>query len=136
MLAAARYLEERKTSYSYRAPSKLVIVERDSFIQRVFTDGKIKVSQEVANELSGFNTHRFRLAVVSWLVDNNYLVSKFETPAFRKMIALANLEAEAALWASYYSVSRYVLRLYNYLKPRVIKELSQLISKIYISFDG
>jgi hypothetical protein len=34
------------------------------------------------------------------------------------------------------SVSRYDLRLYNYLKLRVVKELSQALSKIYISFDG
>ncbi|KAI1523728.1 Dimer-Tnp-hAT domain containing protein [Pyrenophora tritici-repentis] len=61
--AAARHLEERKTGHSHRAPGKPAVVERESFIQRVFTDGKIKVSQGVANELSGFNTHRFRLAV-------------------------------------------------------------------------
>jgi hypothetical protein len=97
VLAAARHLEERKTSHSHRAPGKLAIVERKSFIQRVFINGKIKVSQEVANELSSFNTHRFRLAAVSWLVNNNYPLSKFKTPAFRNIIALANLEAEAAL---------------------------------------
>jgi hypothetical protein len=34
------------------------------------------------------------------------------------------------------SVSRYVLRLYDYLKPRVVKELSQALSKIHVSFDG
>jgi hypothetical protein len=33
-------------------------------------------------------------------------------------------------------VSRYVLRLYNYLKPRVVKELSQALSKIHVSFDS
>ena len=49
---------------------------------------------------------------------------------------MTNLEAESALWASHHSVSRYVVRLYDYLKPRVIKELSQALSKIHISFDG
>ena len=34
------------------------------------------------------------------------------------------------------SVSRYVLRLYDYLKPRVVKELSQALSNIHVSFDG
>jgi hypothetical protein len=34
------------------------------------------------------------------------------------------------------SVSRYVLRLYDYLKPRVAKELLQALSKTHISFDG
>ena len=28
------------------------------------------------------------------------------------------------------------MRLYNYLKPKVVAELSELISRIYISFDG
>ena len=49
---------------------------------------------------------------------------------------MANPEAEAALWTSSISVSRYVLRLYDYLKPRVVKELSQALSKIHVSFDG
>ncbi|KAI1569536.1 Dimer-Tnp-hAT domain containing protein [Pyrenophora tritici-repentis] len=49
---------------------------------------------------------------------------------------MANPEAEAALWTSSMSVSRYVLRLYDYLKPRVVKELSQALSKIHVSFDG
>jgi type IV pilus biogenesis protein CpaD/CtpE len=49
---------------------------------------------------------------------------------------MANLEAESALWASHHSVSRYVVRLYDYLKPRDIKELSQALSKIHLSFDG
>jgi hypothetical protein len=52
------------------------------------------------------------------------------------MIQLASVESERALWTSYNSVSRYVIRLYNYLRPKVVAELSQLISKIYISFDG
>jgi hypothetical protein len=95
--AAARHLEERKTGHSHRAPSKPAIIERKSFIQRVFTDGKIRVSQEVANDLPGFNTHYFRLAAVSWLVDSDHPLSEFETPAFRNMIALANPEAEVAL---------------------------------------
>jgi hypothetical protein len=45
-------------------------------------------------------------------------------------------EAEAALWTCHTSVLRYVLRLYNYLKPRVVQELSQALSKIQISFDS
>ena len=49
---------------------------------------------------------------------------------------MASPEAEAALWTSSMSVSRYVLRLYDYLKPRVVKELSQALSKIHVSFDG
>jgi hypothetical protein len=52
------------------------------------------------------------------------------------MIQLASVEAERALWTSHNSVLRYVIRLYNYLRPKVVAELLQLISKIYISFDG
>jgi hypothetical protein len=52
------------------------------------------------------------------------------------MIQLASVEAERALWAFYNSVSQYVIRLYNYLKPKVVADLSQSRSKIYISFNG
>ncbi|KAF7573636.1 Dimer-Tnp-hAT domain containing protein [Pyrenophora tritici-repentis] len=47
-----------------------------------------------------------------------------------------SVEAERALWASYNSVSRYVIRLYNYLLLKVIASLSESMSKVYVSFDG
>lgn len=96
----------------------------------------VSVSQAIANELNGFNTQAFRLAAVSWLVDNNHLLSEFESPSFRKLITAANPLADAVLWRSHHSVSRYVLRLYEHLKPRVVSELSQALSKIHITFDG
>ena len=49
---------------------------------------------------------------------------------------LANVQAEAALWTSHNSVSRYVMRLYDHLRPQVVTELSRAQSKIHISFDG
>jgi hypothetical protein len=52
------------------------------------------------------------------------------------MLQLASVEAERALWASHNSVSRYIVRLYNYLKPKVVADLSKSMSKIHISFDG
>ncbi|EOA82365.1 uncharacterized protein SETTUDRAFT_80165, partial [Exserohilum turcica Et28A] len=52
------------------------------------------------------------------------------------LIASANPQAEKALWTSHNSVSSYIMRLYDYLKPRVITALSQAQSKIHISFDG
>jgi hypothetical protein len=52
------------------------------------------------------------------------------------MIQLASIETERALWTSHNSVSQYVIRLYNFLKRKVVAELSQSISKIHISFDG
>jgi hypothetical protein len=94
------------------------------------------VSQKVANELAGFNTQRFRLAAVSWLVENNHPLSEFETPAFRRLLEAANPLAERALWTSHVSVSQYVARLYEHLKPRVILQLSQALSKVHLSFDG
>ncbi|KAI1522757.1 hypothetical protein PtrEW4_011645 [Pyrenophora tritici-repentis] len=39
-------------------------------------------------------------------------------------------------WSRLPHVLRYVVRLYDYLKPRVVEELSQAISKIHLSFDG
>jgi hypothetical protein len=74
------------------------------------------------------------MAAVSWLVQNNYLLSEFESPAFRRLIAAANPQAEAALWASHVSVTRFAMCLYNYLKPCVIQQLLQALSKVHISF--
>jgi hypothetical protein len=99
-------------------------------------DAGIAVSQAVANELSNFSIQRFRLAAVGWLVDNNHPISEFEKPAFRSMIAAANPQAEAALWQNHKSVSQYVMRLYSYLLPHVVLDLSEAVSKIHISFDG
>ncbi|KAK1912696.1 hypothetical protein P3342_004632 [Pyrenophora teres f. teres] len=79
---------------------------------------------------------RFRFTAVDWLVANNHPISEFETPAFRRLIAIANPLAEAALWKNHKSVSQYVIRLFDWLRPRVIHELSQSLSKIHISFDG
>ena len=52
------------------------------------------------------------------------------------MLQAVNPEAVTALWTSYNSVSRYVMRLYNHMQPQVIIELSNALSKIHISFDG
>jgi hypothetical protein len=95
-----------------------------------------KVSQTAANKLLSFNTQRFRMAAVSWLVKNNHPLSEFEIPAVRRLIAAANPQAEAALWASHVSVTRFVVRLYDYRKPRVVQQLSRALSKVHISFDG
>jgi hypothetical protein len=95
-----------------------------------------KVLQTAANKLFGFNTQRFQMAAVSWLVENNHPLSEFESPAFRRLITAANPQAETALWASHVSVTCFVVRLYDYLKPRVVQQLLQALSKIHISFDG
>jgi hypothetical protein len=52
------------------------------------------------------------------------------------MLEAANPEAASALWTSHNSVSRYVMRLYNYLQPCVAVELFKALSQIHISFDG
>jgi hypothetical protein len=94
------------------------------------------VSQKVANELASFNTQRFQLATVSWLVENNHPLSEFETPAFQRLLEAANPLAEQALWKSHVSVSQYSARLYKHLKPRVILQLLQALSTVHLSFDG
>jgi hypothetical protein len=96
----------------------------------------VKVPQAVANELSSFSIQSFRFAAVRWLVDNNRPLLEFEKPAFRDMIAMANPDAEAALWQNHQSVSQCVMRLYYHMLPRVVLELSGAISKIHVSFDG
>jgi hypothetical protein len=94
------------------------------------------VSQKVAEELAGFNTQRFQLATVSWLAENNHPLFEFETPAFRCLLEAANPLTERALLTSHVNVSRYVARFYEHLKPRVVLQLSQTLSKLHLSFDG
>ena len=96
----------------------------------------VKLSQEAVNELGHFNVQGFRMAAVGWLVDNNHPLREFETPAFRQMLRFANPEAEQALWKSRTSVSRFVMKVYSYMKPQVVRALSNAVSKIHISFDG
>ena len=134
--AAARHLMEQRPGHSHRAPGKSAVAMQESLLHQVLKVSTTSVSQAVANELISFSTHRFRLAAVGWLVESNHPLSEFKTPAFRQLLAAANPEAEKALWTSHMSVSRYVVRLYDYLKPLVIKELSQALSKIHLSFDG
>jgi hypothetical protein len=133
--AAARHLAEDKPGHRISAPNKPPIVKQDSVFSAL-KERKLPVSQAVANELGGFNIQRFRLEAVGWLIENNHLLSEFESLAFRRLIAIANPLAESALWTSHNSVSRYVVRLFDYLKPLVVKELSRSLSKIHLSFDG
>ena len=129
-----RHLAENRRGHNHQPPNKTGRLTAVSALQQVLTSNR--VSQKVANELSGFNTQRFRLNAVGWLVDANLPLSTFESPAFRQLIASANPQAEVALWASHNSVSSYVIRLYDYLRPHIVAELSQAQSKIHISFDG
>jgi hypothetical protein len=119
--SANRHLGESRRGHNHKPPYKAARSTAISVLQQVLTGNR--VSQSIANELSGFNTQRFRLDAVSWLVDANLPLSTFESPAFRRLISSANAQAEAALWASHNSVSRYVIRLYNHLQPQVVAEL-------------
>ncbi|KAG9379951.1 Dimer-Tnp-hAT domain containing protein [Pyrenophora tritici-repentis] len=127
---------EQKRGHGQSPPGKTAASTKVSWLERMLKQNSGKVSQTAANELLGFNTQRFRMEAVSWLVENNHPLSEFESPAFRRLIAAANPQAEAALWASHVSVTRFVVRLYDYLKPRVVQQLSRALSKIHISFDG
>jgi hypothetical protein len=102
----------------------------------MLTGAGVRVSQAIANEIGNFDVQAFRLSAVCWLVDNNISLRQFEDPAFRAMIQFANLEAEKSLWMSHNSVNRFVMRLYRYMQPQVVKQLGEAISKIHISFDG
>ena len=66
-------------------PKGKLAVGKNSIPHTLLKDGKIELSREVANALSGFNTQRFRLAAVSWLVDNNHPLSEFNSLAFRRL---------------------------------------------------
>lgn len=67
---------------------------------------------------------------------NNQPLSEFATPAFRELIAAANPDVDGALSTSHHGVVRYLMRLYDYIRPRVVRELSEALSEIHISFDG
>jgi hypothetical protein len=71
-----------------------------------------------------------------WLVENNHSLREFEAESFRKMLAFVNPAAEEALWTAHQSVPRFVMRLYDYLKPIVKAELAAAVSKVHITFDG
>ena len=134
---SARHLEQQKRGYGHLAPGKARLTKVvDGSLRAIIKNGKIKVTQAVANELSGFDCQDFRVAAVSWLVENNHPLREFETPAFRAMLEAANPEAARALWTHHTSVSRFVMRLYEHLQPIVKSALSTALSKIHISFDG
>ena len=130
--AATRHLAEMKPGHGITAPGKGPV----SGVFNALTAARIPISQAVANQVNGFSNQRFRYAVIDWLVANNHPISELETPAFRRLIGVANPLAEAALWKSHTSVSQYVMRLFDWMRPRVVHELSQSLSKIHISFDG
>lgn len=96
----------------------------------------IAISREASLALGNFDVQGFRQAAVLWLISNNRPLRELQTESFRSMIRFANPEAEAALWTSHNSVSRFVMRLYSFLQPQVKRSLSQACSKVHISFDG
>jgi hypothetical protein len=52
------------------------------------------------------------------------------------MIRFANLEAEAALWASYVNVSTLVMGVFRHLLPKFVAAQSTAVSKVCRSFDS
>jgi hypothetical protein len=90
-LLAQQHLELPKRGHGH---SKSAIAAKPTWLQRLLKDGNNSMSKKVANKLAGFNTQRFRLAAVSWLVENNHPLSEFETPAFQRLLEAANPLAE------------------------------------------
>ena len=132
---AARHLNTTHQIYNPEKPAALAASTTEHTLRSYYKAGG-KVPQDVHNALTGFDVQLFRFKAVTWLVEGNHSLSEFERPEFRAMLEAANPEAVTALWTSHNSVSRYVMRLYNYLQPRVAVELSNALSKIHISFDG
>jgi hypothetical protein len=52
------------------------------------------------------------------------------------MIHFPNPEAEAMLWMSHVNVSTLVMRLFRLMQPKVVEVLSDIVSKIHLSFEG
>jgi hypothetical protein len=73
-----------------------------------------------------------------WLINRNHPLSEPTIPDFREKIQYASPEPEpeAALWVSNTSISTFVMRPFHSLQPQVVDALSNVISKIHISFHG
>jgi hypothetical protein len=108
------------------APGKVPKVASNSnrSLRAITKHGRSEVTQDLANELAGFNCQEFCLAAVDWLVKNNHPLSKFMTPPFCRMLEVANPEATAALWTHHQSVVRYMMRLYKTMQPSIKTALS------------
>lgn len=135
---AARHLEQARRGHGYQRDGsrrKPRPGAGQTTLRSMIGDG-VGVSQEVANAMGNFNVQGFRLAVITWLVDNNQPLRTLETPAFQEMMRFANPEAANALWTSHNSVARFIMRLYDYMQPQVCEELSNALGKVHISFDG
>ncbi|KAI1523680.1 Dimer-Tnp-hAT domain containing protein, partial [Pyrenophora tritici-repentis] len=135
---SACHLEQVRRGHSLTAPSKTHSITKagKGGLRALLKAASVKVLQGLANELGGFDCQAFRHAAVAWLIDSNHPLSEFQKPAFRQMLKAANVEAAAALWTSHASVSRYVMRRFDFMLPQVVIDLSKALSKIHISFDG
>lgn len=136
--SAIAHLRQAKLGHGFTKGGSKILSNRASGQQSLAmaVESGVAISQEVANKLGNFNVQAFRYAAVTWLIENNHPLYELETPAFRSMIGFASPEAEDALWKSANSVKLYAIRLYEFIMPQVVAELSQSISKIHISFDG
>jgi hypothetical protein len=132
--AASRHLAEEKPGHNIVAPGKTPKAQQPG-VYGLLMAGKLCVLQAVANKLSSFNIQLFRQAAVKWLIANNHPLSEFEQPVFQKLIGLANPLAKDTSWQSHNSVSQYVMRYFDYLRPIVVKELLRARSKIHLSLD-
>lgn len=62
---------------------------------------------------------------------NNQPLSEFATPAFRELIAAANPDVDGALSTSHHGGTRYLMRLYDDIRPRVARETLKALSEIH-----
>ncbi|KAK1912669.1 hypothetical protein P3342_004605 [Pyrenophora teres f. teres] len=123
--------DDAKPGHRLVAPGKTPVAS----VYNALTTARVPISQAVANQINGFSKQRFRFAAVDWLVANNHPISEFETPAFRRLIAIANPLAEAALWKNHKSVSQYVIRLFDWLRPALSTSCHNRLARS-ICFDG
>jgi hypothetical protein len=118
--SAWNHLEKQRAGHAIMRPGKqLQQLESGQLTLGSLMGSGVHVSQEVSNALGNFNQQQFRLAVVSWLAENNHPLREVETPAFRKLLRAANPEAELSTFRSHTSVSAFVVRLYLNLQPQV-----------------
>jgi len=100
-------------------------------------DERSAIDQQTANDLiESFNPRVFLEAVVDWITESNHPLREVENPAFCKMIRIANVDAENALWKSHNTVRSKVLDDYNAYIPSVKEKVANSVSLLHISFDG
>lgn len=137
--AAAAHLRQNKKGHGVDKHGKITTAteaRQSTLLEQVIRSGH-HVSQAVANALiGGFDAEAFKQSAVNWITKNNHPLREFETPAFRKMLQLANPKAKRVLWKNHQAVADFVMTEFKAYIPSVKEFLSTAQLRIHVSFNG